>query len=200
MTAGANLTQNKPEMAEILVKWQVPGNIVQPDAKKQLLHILVELMMSYPEEITLVDHKRREWSYNPKDSEAAFVIGCDEISLQIHPIRNKEQKVIKWVAITKINTSRPMAYWKDNDHFYPQMIEAKIYMFPHPFGYDEWDVSSIGFIKNIHVTHHTKEHLHETLLQTIKNKKQHHLHFNSSPNVSPTKIKLPLHELTLFNV
>lgn len=168
MTAGKNRTQNKPEMVEILVKWQVPGNLVQPDAKKHLIHILVELMTSYPEEISLVDHKRREWTYNQKDNEEVFVKACDELSLQIHPIRNKDQKVIKWVAITKINTSRPMTEWKDNDYFYSQMIEAKIYMFPHPFGYDEWDVSSIGFIKNIHVTHHTKEHLHETLLQTIK--------------------------------
>ena len=90
------------------------------------------------------------------------------MSLQLHPIRNKDQKVIKRVAMTKIQTTRPMSDWRENNLFYSQMIEQKIYMFPHPFQYDEWDISSIGFVKNIHITHYTQEHLHDTILHILK--------------------------------
>ena len=168
MMAGKNRDKNKQELKEILVKWQIPGNLALPDAKKNLHSILVELMMCYPGEVIFVDHKHSEWSHDNQSTEEAFSKECNEMSLQLHPIRNKDQQVIKWVAITKIQTNRPMSDWRENDLFYSQMIEQKIYMFPHPFRYDEWDISSIGFIKNIHVTHHTQEHLHDTILHIIK--------------------------------
>ena len=166
--AGKNRGSNKQEMQEILVKWQIPGNHVMSDAKKYLMDILMELMIVYPTEVIIVDHKQREWLYDTKNKEEEFTKECGDMSIQIHPIRNKEQKVIKWVAITKIHTHRPMSDWKNNDHFYSQMIESKIYMFPHPFRIDDWDISSIGFIKNVHVTHHTQEYLHETIQTIIK--------------------------------
>ena len=46
------------------------------------------------------------------------------------------------------------------------MLESKIYMFPHPFKQEEWDISSIGFLKDIHVTHYPSHYLH-TYIDTI---------------------------------
>ena len=43
--AGTNRGPNRQEMKEILVKWQLPGNHVLPDAKKHLIGILTELML-----------------------------------------------------------------------------------------------------------------------------------------------------------
>jgi hypothetical protein len=42
--AGSNRSPNEPVQREILVKWQMPGNLSPPDAKKQLDPIcLIEL-------------------------------------------------------------------------------------------------------------------------------------------------------------
>lgn len=149
----------------------------------------MELMLSYPTDVIIVDHKHREWTYDNRSKEEEFTKECADMSLQIHPIRNKEQKVIKWVAITRIHTCFPMSDWKDNDHFYSQMIESKTYMFPHPFRFEDWDISSIGFIKNIHVTHHTQEHLHETILKIIKKQEKEPPTFQLIPQKITNKNK-----------
>lgn len=168
MMAGSNRDSKEQEMTEILVKWQLPGTMVLPDAKKQLIALLAELLMCYPEDTTLVDTRSREWSFDVQQPDEKFRQECEEIALSIHPIRNKQQQVIKWVSITKFRTIKGLQDWKDNDHFYSQVLEAKVYMFPHPFKHDEWDISSIGFIRDTHVAHITQEHLHTTLTTIMK--------------------------------
>ncbi len=47
------------------------------------------------------------------------------------------------------------------------MTENKAYIFPHPFGQDQLDVTNIGFIRNVHAVHYPKEFLHEQLTQMM---------------------------------
>jgi hypothetical protein len=165
---GSNRETNEQELKEILVKWQLPGNLVLVDAKQLLSKLLAELLMSYPSEVQLIDAKQREWTYDPQIQEDRFSQEFEGVSIQLHPMRNKQQKLIKWVSITRFLTTKDLQDWKDNDYFYSQVLEAKAYMFPHPFKIDEWDISSIGFIRDTHVAHITADHLFTTLQNIIK--------------------------------
>ena len=181
--AGSNRSPNKPELREMLVKWQMPGNLILQDTKKQLVALVTELLLCYPDEITIIDHHNREWAFANKDDEDKLAADIEkEGFFRVHPVKDKNQKTIKWIAITKFLTLRDFTEWKDNDHFYSMVQETKTYMFPHPFPYDVWDISSIGFIKDIHVAHYSRDHLHSMIQQTIekqeKNKKKHTLHFS----------------------
>ena len=86
-TAGSNRRSNEPELRELLVKWQVPGNLTQPDAKKQLVALLTELLLCFPDEVTLMDHHSREWVFHAGDDEEKFTMNMDkEAATKVHPV------------------------------------------------------------------------------------------------------------------
>ena len=165
--AGANRERNDQEEREILVKWQMPGNHDTAGAKRQLTQLIAELLMCFPD-TTLIDHKKREWIFTADDTEDKFLPEMDKAAFQLHPIKNKTQKIARWIAITKFRTSSSISAWKNNDYFSDQVIEAKTYLFSHPFGYLEWDTTSIGFIKDIHAVHYNSEYLHKTINEAMK--------------------------------
>ena len=164
--AGQNREKMQREEQEILVKWQLPGNHDSVSAKKLLTRLIAELLMCFPD-VTFVDHKHREWSFTAADTEEKFQKEIEKSATQTHSIKTKQQRIIRWIAITKIRSVTGISDWKSNDHFYDQVIEEKTYMFPHPFQYDEWDITSIGFIKDIHAVHFTQEYLHKTITDHI---------------------------------
>ena len=166
--AGSNRERNDGQEEEILVKWQMPGNTDLGAAKRQLIQTLATLMMAYPERMTIIDRKQQEWFYTESLAEEQFLKTAQSMAIQLHPVKNKKQQVIRWVSIIKMKTSTTLKEWKNDEEFLNQAKEAKIYAFPHPFGYDEWDVASIGFIKNYHVVHYPQELLHEKLVQLLE--------------------------------
>ena len=166
--AGSNRERNDGQEEEILVKWQMPGNKDLTAAKRQLIQLIATLMMAYPERITVIDRKQQEWTYSETIAEEQFVKSVEPMAIQLHPVKNKKQQVNRWVAIMKIRTSTTIQDWKNDEEFYSQAREAKIYAFPHPFGYDEWDVVSVGFIKNYHVVHYPREVLQTKLTQLLE--------------------------------
>ena len=185
-TAGSNRGSNEPEEQEIIVKWQMPADGDARTAKKLIQQLLAYLMIYHPGVITLIDHKQREWVFHETDDEEKFLTECDNISVPVHPIKNKQNQVIRWIAVTRMQSSTTIADWKDNDHFYATVTEANTYMFPHPFPYEEWDTTTIGFIKQIYTIHYPKELLHTHLYDMITKQ-------NKNPptrNVSLLKIKL----------
>lgn len=167
--AGSHKEKEEKVEKEINVKWQMPGNQDSNSAKKLLIQLISELLLCYPGEVTFIDRKQREWVYEEVEDEEKFLNEFDKISLQVHPIRNKQQRIIRWVAITKIRCTNTIQDWKNDHQFYCKAVEAKTYVFPHPFGIDEWDVVSIGFLKDIHAVHYPRKHLHNYIYQTIKN-------------------------------
>ena len=189
-TAGSNRSPNKPEQHEILVKWQMPGNLVLVDAKKQLVALIKELLLCFPDEVTWIDHNSREWVFTEGNDEEKLATDMDkEAATKVHPVRDRNQKLIKWIAITKFMTSRDLPEWKNNDHFYSLVQETKTYMFPHPFSYDVWDISSIGFIKDIHVAHYSRDYLHDKITQIIKKQEKVHPTFQLIPQRITNKDK-----------
>ena len=166
--AGSNRERNDGQEEEILVKWQMPGNFHIAAAKRQLIQLLATLMMAHPERITIIDRKQQEWFYSESMVEEQFIKIVEPLAVQLHAVKNKEQQVICWVSIIKMRTSTTLQEWKNDEEFYSQAREAKIYAFPHPFGYDEWDVVSIGFLKNYHVVHYPREVLQNTLVQVLE--------------------------------
>ena len=136
----------------------MPNDNDATGTKRLLSQLLAELLMCFPD-VTFIDHKHREWSFTATDDEERFRKEFETAALQIHPIKNRQMRIIRWVAITKVRAATTIPDWKNNDYFSDQIIEAKIYLFPHPFGYDEWDITSIGFIKGIHVVHFSQGHL-----------------------------------------
>ena len=166
-TAASNRSSNDQEEQEILVKWQMPGDGDARTAKKLLQQLLAQLMIYHPGRITLVDHKQREWIFNESDNEEKFMADCENISVQVHPVKNKQNQVSRWVAITRMLSTTNISDWKDNDHYYSMVTAASTYMFPHPFPYEEWDTTTIGFLKQIHTIHHPKEVIHAHLYDLI---------------------------------
>lgn len=165
--AGKNRDKNDQEELEFLVKWQMPNDNDATGTKRLLSQLLAELLMCFPD-VTFIDNKHREWSFTATDDEERFRKEFETAALQIHPIKNRQMRIIRWVAITKVRAATTIPDWKNNDYFCDQIIEAKIYLFPHPFGYDEWDITSIGFIKGIHVVHFSQGHLHKTISEYIQ--------------------------------
>ena len=145
----------------------MPKDNDMTSAKKLIIHLIAELMMSFSD-VTLIDKKQREWSYNAPDEEEKFCKELAEANIQVHAIRNKQRQVSRWVAISKIRATTNIPDWKQNDYFCDQVIESKTYMFPHPFGYDNWDISNIGFIKNIHAVHFPSDHLHNIISEQLQ--------------------------------
>jgi hypothetical protein len=166
--AGSNREQNEGQEEEILVKWQMPGTLDLPAAKRQLISLLATLMMAYPERITIIDRKQQEWVYTESSPEEQFVNSVESMIIRLHPVKTKQQQVNRWVSIIKLRTSTTIQEWKNNDDFYDQARAAKIYVFPHPFGYDEWEVASIGFLKSFHVVHYPREILHAKLTKMLE--------------------------------
>ena len=166
-TAASNRSSNDQEEQEILVKWQMPGDGDARTAKKLLQQLLAQLMIYHPGHITLVDHKQREWIFNESDNEEKFMADCENISVQVHPVKNKQNQVSRWVAVTRMLSTTKISDWKDNDQYYSMVSAASTYMFPHPFPYEEWDTTTIGFLKQIHTIHYPKEVIHAHLYDLI---------------------------------
>lgn len=179
--AGSNRSKNEAVEQEIKVKWQMPGKIDLPTAKKQILQLLTTLLVAFPNQVTLIDSKKREWAYQENESEEKFEQEFGKAAIQLHPMKSKQKGNVKWIAITVVRTSTTIAEWKDNDQFYANISDMKTYVFPHPFEANEWDISSIGFIKGVHAIHVPKEDLHQQLLQKIK---------QDNPNANIPKFQL----------
>ena len=71
--AGSNRMKNGEADHEILVKWQIPGHHDNASAKKVLITLLVSLLTSHPNGVTLIDRKQREWQYDESVDEEMFV-------------------------------------------------------------------------------------------------------------------------------
>jgi hypothetical protein len=165
--AGTIRGKTNQQEEDFLVKWQLPGNLDAVTAKRQITTLLGELMSSF-NDVTFIDHKKREWRFNEKDDYEKFLKEVNKATIQVHPVKNQQQKIIRWITITKFRATSKISDWKNNDFFYDQVLEFKAYIFPHPFKYDEWDITSIGFLKNTHTTHVTQEYLHDLISEYIQ--------------------------------
>lgn len=167
-TAGANRERNEAEIVKKLVKWQLPGTLDMISAKRTLQQLLCYLLVYHPGEVMLIDGKQREWIFDNTDDEQKFIIEGEQISIQVHPVKNKEKKVNRWVAVTTIVSASNIADWKANDQFYSVVDAESTYIFPHPFSADQWDTTTIGFIKNVHAVHYPRDLLHSQITDMIK--------------------------------
>jgi hypothetical protein len=180
-TAGSNRGKIDAEEQEKNIKWQMPGHHDVVSAKRLLVQLLGYLTIYHPGDVTVIDSKQQEWTYDEAVEEDQFLQKCQKMSVQLHPIKNKQQGIVRWVAVTRVHSISTIQDWKNNDHFYSIVNEAETYLFPHPFGYDEWDTTSIGFIKDIHAIHYPRELLHEQLNLMIKKQNKNPPRFQLIP-------------------
>jgi hypothetical protein len=166
--AGKSRGKNEAEEAEFNVKWQIPVTYDATSAKRTLIQLMFNLLVTHPGKVTIIDNKKREWNYIESEGFERFEKECENMSINVHPIKNKQQKVIRWIAITTIVSSSTIQDWKDNEIFYMFMQEAEAYLFPHHFPCDQWEVTSIGFIKDIHAVHYPKDLLHKQINNMIE--------------------------------
>lgn len=188
-TAGSNREKNEAVEQEINVKWQLPGTADARRTKVQLQQLLACLMISHPGEVTIIDHKQREWSFQETEEEEKFLRECEEMAVTIHPIKNKSNQTIRWVAITRIQSFTNIHDWKENDQFYSAVTAAETYIFPHPFPHDTWDTTTIGFLKEIHTLHVPKEYIHAHLYDMIQKQTNNPPLFQLIPQRISTKDK-----------
>ena len=187
--AGSNRGKNEAVEEEKNIKWQLPGHHDVTAAKRILLELIVALMVNHPDDVTVIDSKQREWTYHETDDEEKFQSECEKISVHIHPIKNRQKQVIRWVAVTRIQSMSTIQEWKNNDHFYSHAAAEEIYIFPHPFHYEDWDTTTIGFIKNVHAIHYPNDLLKEQLLNMIKKQHKNPPTFQIIPQRIATKDK-----------
>jgi hypothetical protein len=109
--AGKNREENDQEEHEFLVKWQMPKEYTTTDAKKQMIKLLAVLMMSFSD-VTFIDRKQREWSFTAQDEEERFCKELQAAAIQVHSIKNKQTRVVRWIAITKIRATTNIPDWK----------------------------------------------------------------------------------------
>ena len=171
------------------MKWQMPGNHDAVSAKRQLQHLLANLLIYNPGDATLIDNKQREWSFLESQDEEKFMVECEQMSVQVHPIKNKQNSIIRWVAITRIQSISTIQDWKFNDQFYSVVHAAETYIFPHPFAYDQWDTTTIGFIKNIHTVHYPKELLQDQIITMLQQQNKNPPVFHLIPQRISTQDK-----------
>ena len=62
--AGGNRRRNSGVEEEKLIKWQLPGHHDITSAKRALIQLLFDLMMTNPKDITIIDSKQREWNFH----------------------------------------------------------------------------------------------------------------------------------------
>ena len=139
------------------------------------------LLTTFPNQITWVDRKHQEWVYQEQDDESRFTKELEKVALQLHASKNKDQKIVRWIAITTIRTTTTISEWKDNDNFHVTISEMKIYVFPHPFESDDWDIASIGFLKGVHAVHFPKDELGQQIMTMIT---------EDHPGTAPPKFQL----------
>lgn len=187
--AGKNPNQNAPVEREFHVKWQMPGNQDLSAAKKQLHQLLSQLLVSFPSCITMIDGKQREWIYDEADNSERFEKELETAFVQIHPIKNRTQQISRWISIIKFRTALSIKEWKDNDQFYSLLNEAGTYLFPHPFDVNDWNIVTIGFIKDIHVIHFPRDFLHDQIIQMIKQQETNPPNFQIIPQKITTTDK-----------
>ena len=181
------------EEHEFSVKWQLPGNLDVSSAKKVLINLIAELLTSF-NDVTVIDNKKREWSFQQEwisegADEEKFLKELGTIAVHIHPLKNQKHQITRWVAITKIRAASQIPDWKRNDIFYDQVIESRVYMFPHPFQVDEWEVTSIGFIKGVHTTHYPASHLHAMISDYVQSRETNPPTFQLIPQRLPTRTR-----------
>ena len=169
--AGKNRNRNSEVEREFHVKWQLKGGGDLVIKKKQLLQLLAIVLVEFPSQVTLVDRKQREWTFQESDDEEKFHKEFEKAAVQLHPVKTRQQKVNHWVSIVTFRSITNIKDWKDNDRVYSHLDEGETYLFPHPFGKDAWDIMSIGFLKEIHVVHHPKEDLHKHICKLIQGNK-----------------------------
>ena len=165
---GKNRSQNGDEEREFHVKWQMKAGHDLPTIKRQLYNLIITLLIEFPNQVALIDRKQREWYFSESEDEEKFQKDFEKASIQLHPIKNKQQKVARWISIMTFRASTNIKEWKDNDRFYASLSEAETYLFPHHFGKDDWEVTSIGFLKEIHVVHYPKEELYKNICDLLK--------------------------------
>jgi len=166
---GSKRGKNDGTEQEKLVKWQIPGHHDNNSARKTLLSLLIALLVNHPKEVTFIDRRQREWQYSETEDEGRFTREFESATVRLHAIKDREKKVVKWIAITKFLALSSPQEWKNTDQFYETITENKTYIFPHPFGQDDWEIASIGFIKNIHAIHYPRELLHEQITEMLEN-------------------------------
>ena len=91
-------------------------NLDAATAKRQIATLLGELMSSF-NDVSFIDHKKREWSFNQNDEYEAFLKEVNNATIQVHPMKNQQQKIIRWVTITKVRAASRISDWKNNDFF-----------------------------------------------------------------------------------
>ena len=91
-TAGSNREKKHGVEEEKIVKWQLSGSYDSATAKKALINLLTTLILNHPQELIFIDKKQREWSFNETDNEEKFSKEINKASVQLHSIKNKQQK------------------------------------------------------------------------------------------------------------
>ena len=140
--AGANREKNGAAVQEINVKWQLPGKQDAATAKRVVQELIATLMINHPTDVSVIDGKKREWSFCNNDDDGKFMEECTQLAVTMHPIKNKQQQVLRWVTITRIQSVSTIKDWKDNDFFYSAVEHTSS---PTPFPWTPGTRSPLDF-------------------------------------------------------
>ena len=150
--------KNGHEMAEINVKWCLTGISDVTTAKNVLIHILATIIHSFTDDVTIIDHKAREFT-NPDGYATIKSIEAEihTAKLPIHKAKTKnERQLNRWYATHTIRTSQSISTIKNHFVVNELLRQQKAYVTIHQFNIKDWDIAHLGFLQRHNVLHITK--------------------------------------------
>ena len=188
VTSGSKATENGPAEAEILVHFQLPSRPNALSAKQLQSDVLFAILKAFPEEIIYIDNKNEEFVYSTLQPEEAILQKLRNSSMTAHEIRTKKSQPPsnRWIVIMKFRTTIPVRDWKKHNLIIDILRQNRIYMTPHQFEQNEWDIISLGFLLGIHVVQFPAQAAKDYIQKLLQCD-----HPNPPPfSVNPAKVQL----------
>jgi hypothetical protein len=188
IASGSRTMENGPVEAEIMVRFQLPPRPNLTQAKLLQSQVVSTILKAFPEEIIYVDNKNEEFAYTSQSDDDSLVTKLQKSSMSAHAVRSKtkQHEGHRWVVIMKFRTTVPFRDWKKHDDVITKLRQDRIFMTPHRFEQNQWDVISLGFLLGIHVVQFPMDAAKDHLLMLMK---------SSNPNppgfsLQPAKVQL----------
>lgn len=168
--SGSKMAENGPVEGEILVRFQLPIRPNAVHAKHLLAEVLVHILQAFPNAIVYIDNKQEEFACTDTSQDATILTHVKNSSMTAHAVKSKQrpQDSPRWIIVLKFRSTVPFRDWKKQDTVIAALRKYRIYMTPHKFAPQDWDIISLGFLLGIHVVQFPLEAAKELVERLLK--------------------------------
>lgn len=167
--SGGSSTNIGPPDREILIRFQLPSTPTLSDARKLLTTSIQHVLSAFPGDITYIDDKGQEHIAFSSQIHDNLPRELEKSALTVHPVyvKKNHSSVSRWVSIIRFRSIIPFRDWKKHDDIYRNLRKQRIFMFPHNFGKNDWDIIGLGFLLGLHIVQCTRSAAKEYVQQLL---------------------------------